>query len=168
MKLEDLECRENIDIEEYFRYFTQIKSEMEHPDWLGDLEKEDFKHLLESGSKSWTYFDHGKFVCSFMYIVAKKKGIEHLGLNYSEEICADAGPMFVSSEYRGKGLQFQMFQKLEEFCKNKNLKYILTTANPDNIYSSNNMLKAGYENVGFKLLSRGPRNIYVRKIEQMR
>ncbi len=57
-----------------------------------------------------------------------------------------------------------MLKKLEEYCKENSFKYILTTADPDNFYSSNNMIKAGYKKVGFKLLERGPRNIYVRNL----
>ena len=164
MKLDDLECRENIDIDEYYDYFLKTKNEMEKPDWLGDLKKDDFKYLISNGSKSWNFFYKGNFVCSYMYIVATQKGIKHLGLNYDEKECADCGPMFVKKEYRGNGLQFQMLKELEKYCIQNGFKYILTTANPDNIYSSNNMLKAGYKKVGFKLLERGPRNIYVRYI----
>lgn len=164
MKLDDLECRENIDIDEYYNYFIKTKNEMEKPDWLGDLEKDDFKYLISLGSKYWTYFYKGSFVCSYMYIVAKQKGIKKLGLDYNEKECADCGPMFVKKEYRGNGLQFQMLKKLEEYCKGNSFKYILTTADPDNLYSSNNMIKAGYKKVGFKLLERGPRNIYVRNL----
>ena len=164
MKLDDLECRENIDIDEYYEYFLKTKNEMENPDWLGDLEKEDFRYLINKGAKCWTYFDKDKFVCSYMYIVATKKGIMHLGLNYDEKDCADCGPMFVKKEYRGNGLQFQMLQNLEKYCKGNGVKYILTTANPDNYYSSNNMIKAGYKKMGFKMLERGPRNVYVRDI----
>lgn len=165
MKLDDLICKENIDVEEYYNYFINVKNEMENPDWLGDLEKEDFKYLISRGAKSWTYFYKDEFVCSFMHIVATKKAIEHLGLNYKDEECAECGPMFVKKEYRGNKLQAQMFKKLEDFCKQQGFKYILTTANPNNIYSSNNMAASGYEKVGFKLLERGPRNIYVRKID---
>lgn len=164
MKLDDLECRENIDIDEYYEYFLKTKSEMENPDWLGDLKKEDFKQLISQGSKIWTYFYKNSFVCSYMYIVATQKGINNLGLDYEEKECADCGPMFVKKEYRGNGLQLQMLKKLEDYCMKKGFRYILTTANPDNIYSSNNMVKAGYKRVGFKHLKRGPREIYVRYI----
>lgn len=166
MILDDLECRENIDIDEYYKYFLETKSKMEKPDWLGDLEKEDFKRLINQGSKSWTFFYNNSFVCSYMYIVATQKGIKNLGLDYNEEECADCGPMFVTEEYRGNGLQLQMLNRLEDYCTKKGFKYILTTANPDNIYSSSNMVKAGYKKVGFKYLKRGPREIYVRSIRK--
>lgn len=164
MKLEDFKCIENIDIDKYYNYFLKIKNEMEHPDWLGDLKKEDFEYFINNGSKSWTYFDNDKFVCSYMYLVETQNVINYLGLNYDAKECADCGPVFVAKEYRGNGLQYQMLQKLEEYCSSKDLKYILTTAEPDNIYSCNNFEKAGYEKVGFKILERGPRNIYVKKI----
>ena len=164
MNLIDLECKENIDIDEYYKYFIKIKSEMEHPDWLGDLEKDDFINMINDGAKIWTYYDNGSFVCSQMYITATKKGIERLGLDYEVNDCADCGPMFVEDEYRGNGLQFQMLQKLNDYCKSLNKKYILTTAHPDNFYSSNNMIKAGYKEVGAKELSRGPRIVYVKSL----
>lgn len=66
--------------------------------------------------------------------------------------------MFVEKEYRGNGFQFQMLGVLEKHCKE------ITTAEPNNVYSSSNMEKAGYENNGYKLLERGPRNIYVRTL----
>ncbi len=164
MKLDDLECKENIDIDEYYEYFIKVKNKMEHPDWLGDLEKDDFKYLISHGSKSWTYFYEGNFVCSYMYIVATKKGINNLGLDYSECECADCGPMFVNEEFRGHSLQFQMLKKLEKYCIEKGHTYILTTAHPENIYSSNNMIKAGYEKVGHKLLERGLRDVFVKNL----
>ena len=164
MTLNDLKCIENLDIDEYYDYFINIKNKMSHPDWLGDLEKDDFIKMINAGGKTWTYFDNDKFVCSQMYIVGTQKGIDHLGLNYKEEECADCGPMFVAEDYRGNGLQFQMLQKLEEYCKKMNKKYILTTAHPENVYSSNNMIKAGYKKVGSRVLGRGPRDIYVKEI----
>lgn len=164
MKLEDLKVCENIDVEEYFSYFMNAKSEMEHPDWLGDLKLEDFKNMINSGSKNWCFFDKDKFVCSYMYTIPTNNGLEHLGLNYKVEECADAGPMFVKKEYQGNGLQAQMFKYLEDYCKSLGLKYIVTTAHPDNIYSSNNMIKTGYVSVGFKKLERGDRNVYVREL----
>ena len=164
MELKEFTCRENIDIDEYYSYFIKIKNEMDHPEWLGDLEKDDFKFLLENGAKSWTYFDGENFVCSFMYIVATQNAIKHLGIDYAVEECAECGPMFVAKEFRGNGLQFQMFQMLEKYCKEHDFKYILTTAEPNNVYSSNNMEIAGYQKKGFRVLERGPRNIYVREI----
>ena len=166
--LDDLECKENINIDEYYEYFLKTKNEMKKPEWLGDLEKDDFINLISQGSKHWTYYYKGNFVCSYMYIVATQKGINHLGLDYDEKECADCGPMFVQKEYRGNGLQFQMLKKLEEYCIEKGFKYILTTADPENTYSSNNMIKAGYTKVGFKLLKRGPRDIYVRNVNDKR
>ena len=164
MKLCDLECKENMDIDEYYQNFINIKAEMNNPEWLGDLEKDDFIKMIDSGSKIWTYFDNSKMVCSCMYIIATQKGINRLGLDYDEKECADCGPMFVAKAYRGNGLQYQMLQKLNDYCMENQIKYILTTAHPDNIYSSNNMIKAGYVKVGSKQLSRGPRDVYVKII----
>lgn len=164
MKLDNFLCKENIDLDEYYNYFLEIKSGMDNPLWLGDLKKEDFKYLLSNGSKIWCFFDSDNFVCSFMYIKATVESIKSLGLNLSVDDCVECGPMFVRKEYRGNSLQYQMFKKLEDFSKENNFKYILTTANPDNYYSSDNMEKAGYKKVGYKVFSRGPRNIYVKEI----
>ena len=164
LQLDNFACRENIAVDEYCNYYFNVKNNMEHPEWLGDLTKEDFIYLMNNEAKSWTYFDGDKFVCSVMYIPATQKAIEHLGLKYDKKECAECGSMFVAKEYRGNSLQFQMFEILKKYCKERKFKYILTTAEPNNIYSSNNMEKAGYEKIGFKILERGPRNIYVQKL----
>ncbi len=51
MKLDDLECKENIDIDEYHDYFLNTKNEMEKLDWFGDLEKDDYNVSLRKISE---------------------------------------------------------------------------------------------------------------------
>lgn len=46
MKLDDLKCiDDNIDLDKYIEYREYVKSNMQHPEWLGDFTKEDLEKI---------------------------------------------------------------------------------------------------------------------------
>ena len=53
----------------------------------------------------------------------------------------------VEPEYQGYGLQYELFCQAEEIVKNKQMRYLMATVHPDNIYSFRNMEKLGMKAV---------------------
>ena len=49
----------------------------------------------------------------------------------------------VVPEYQGYGLQYELFCQSEAIVKNKQMRYLMATVHPDNIYSFRNMEKLG-------------------------
>ena len=84
-----------------------------------------------------------------------------MDLNYREVV--DYGPMFVNPKYVGNKLQYQMLQKIDKYSKMLGYKYAVGTIHPDNKYSINNLVKAGFELKGIRTFKRGVRNIYLKE-----
>lgn len=165
MKLEELICiNENIDLDKYIEFREYVKDNMTYPEWLGDFSKEDLKELLNNNSKVWIYYLGNEPVCSMMLIPVDIKNLSEFELDLDYSKVADYGPMFVNPKYVGKGLQYQMLQVLDEYCANKKYKYAASTIHPDNIYSINNLIKDGFKYKNTSNLTRGVRNIYLKKI----
>ena len=53
----------------------------------------------------------------------------------------------VVPEYQGYGLQYELFCQSEAIVKNKQMRYLMATVHPDNIYSFRNMEKLGMKAV---------------------
>ena len=100
-----------------------------------------------------------------MIIPSRQEDLNKFELNFNYKEVADYGPMFVSSKYRGNGLQYQMLQELDNYCINNNYKYVASTIHPDNIYSINNLLKDNFKYKCTKHFTRGPRNICFKKLK---
>ncbi len=167
MLLSDLTCiSDNINIDEYIAFRELVKKHMEHPDWLGDFSKEDIEMFLNNDSKIWIYYLNDEPVCSMMKIPSDTKSIEKFDLDLDYKEVVDYGPMFVNPKYQGNHLQYQMLKVMDEYVKSLGYKYAAGTVHPDNFYSYNNLLKDDFELKGTKTFSRGPRNIYVKKLEK--
>ena len=165
MKLDELLCiNDNINLDEYIEFRNIVKDNMEHPDWLGDFSKEDLVKLLDIGSKIWIYYLEGTPVCSMMSIPADQRSIDKFDLDLDYKEVVDYGPMFVNPKYVGNGLQYQMIQELDNYCREKGYKYAASTIHPDNTYSLNNIIKDNFEYKNTKEFSRGKRSIYLKKL----
>lgn len=165
MKLNDLNyVNDKIDVDKYIEYRENVKKEMKEPDWLGDFSKDDILYMLDNNSKIWMYFKDEEFICSMMLIPSTKKDLDKFGIDLDFNEVVDYGPMFVNSKYVGNSLQYQMLKELDEYSSNKGYKYAISTVHPNNIYSINNLIKDGFELVGYRIFTRGERNIYYKKL----
>lgn len=165
MKLKELFCiSENINVDEYIEFRECVKEKMIHSEWLGDFSKEDLVNLLNNNSKIWIYYLDKEPVCSMMLIPSDEKALSNFKLDLDYREVADYGPMFVNPKYVGNGLQYQMLQVLDEYCINNKYKYAASTIHPDNVYSINNLVKDGFECKNTKEFKRGIRNIYLKKL----
>lgn len=164
MNLESLKMVENINLDDYINERDLIKINMEYPEWLGDFEKEDLEYELKHGAKIWMFYDDDKFVCSMMIIPSTEKVLKKFDIDYEYTTVIDYGPMFVNPKYVGNGLQLQMLEYEDNYAKNNGYMFSLVTIHPENKYSINNILKDGFEYRCQKELSRGIRNIYIKKL----
>lgn len=160
IRLEELERKENFEIDKYIEFREKVKKNMEHPEWLGDFTKEDLEKLIEDGNKIYVFYKDDIEVCSTMIIKASEKDILKFGLDIDYKKTMDYGPTFVSDEYRGNNLQLQMTKYLDNYLVENGYKYAVTTIHPDNIFSIRNVLKDDFKKVGSKEFKRGPREIY--------
>ena len=165
MRLTELKCiDENINLDEYISFRENVKTHMEHPEWLGDFTKEDLTFLLNNDSKIWIYYLKDEPICSMMTIPSRDKDLKkfEIDLNYKEVI--DYGPIFVNFNYVGNGLQYQMIKFIDNYSKKKGYKYAIVTIHPDNLYCINNFLKDEFMLINTKEFTRGIRNIYIKKL----
>ena len=167
LRLNNFHCiNENINLDKYLEFRELVKRHMEFPEWLGDLSKEDFIHLLKKGAKIWIYYFNEEPICSMMVIPLDKEEFLSFGVNVKYDMAIDYGPIFVNPKYFGNGLQYQMLQVLDQYCLANNYKYVVCTIHPNNIYSKNNLIKNDFIYISTKNFKRGIRNIYFKKLSK--
>lgn len=165
MDLNDLKCIcDNVNLDEYLEFRELVKENMNNPEWLGDLTKEDLNYMLNNGSKIWIYYLKNELICSMMIIPIEEEMITLCNLNIDKEKVIDYGPMMVNPKYVGYGLQYKMLQKLNDYCIKKGYRYVLGTIHPDNIYSIRNLEKDNFKMIVRKEFKRGLRNIYYKEL----
>lgn len=154
--LDNLKCIcNNVDLDDYLSLYKYVRDNMEHLEWLGTFEREEIVEILNVGGKIWLYYDNEKLVCSMFYIPSNQNTLIKHNISYSENEVGALGPIMVSPDYIGHGLQRQMMDLLDEYCKSIGKKYIFTKACSANEYSLNNMLYNGYVVVHEYLNERG-------------
>ena len=165
INLEDLkEKSENIDINEYLKFYKYVRDNMQHPEWLSEFNMEELVYILDHDGKIFNYYNNDILVSSIMYIPSNNKSLRKHNIKYDEEIVGSCGPVLVNPKYVGNGLQLKMMIMLDEYSKSLNKKYMFTKAHPDNIYSIKNILKDGYEFIEDYMSSDGPKRCYIKKL----
>lgn len=165
--LDEFRCvSENIDLDYYIEFRESVRSRMERPEWLGEIPKEGLEEMLSIGGKIWMYYKGDIPVCTWMFIPAGEDAKEDLEIeDIDYNLMGDIGPVFVNFDYLGHGLMYQMLIKFDEYLKSIGYKYVMTTVHPDNVFSSNNMVKNGMKKVSQKVFKRGPRDIYFKELD---
>ncbi len=165
MKLDDLICiNENIDLDKYIEFREEVKSHMEHPEWLGNFTKEELEELLKRDSKIWVYYLNDEPICSMMIIPAREKDIKKFELDIDYNKTIDYGPIFVSFNHLGYKLQLQMLKEEDRYSKKLGYNYAVSTIHPDNNYSIVNFIKDDFKLMSTKEFKRGIRNIYYKEL----
>lgn len=145
MKLNNLICiSSNVSLTDYLNLYKYVRDNMLHPEWLGTFTKEEIIDILNHDGKIWLYYDKTTPVCSMFYIPANNKSLKKHNILSDETVTASLGPIMVSPDYLGNGLQNQMLKVFDEYCLSINKKYIFTKVHKDNIYCINNLEKNKY------------------------
>lgn len=156
----------NLDeIDEYICLYNLVKSNMKHPEWLGDFSKDDYIRMLNNNSKLYIWKYNDKIIAAGMIIPARQKDLDKFfssNLNYEEVI--DFGPELVHPNYVGNGLQNERLKHLQRQSKKLNYKYAISTIHPDNVYSIHNFSKNDFEQIGIIHLNRGIRGIFFKRL----
>ena len=127
MELKNFNCvSKNHNIDEYLEFYNEVRNNMEHPEWLGTFTKEEIEKLLSIGGKLFNYYDDNVLVCSFFYLPCSNKSLQKHNINYDETIVGSCGPIMVNKKYIGNGLQSQMIEELDNYCRSINKKYCYT------------------------------------------
>ena len=153
-----------VDILPYCKFIKDVKSTMEHPEWLGEFTPDEITDLLGKGSHLYFYEYEGDIVGSSFIIPAREKDIIKFGLDFDYQVTMDYGPEAVADIARGNGIQLLILHDMDEICQALGLRHCVTTVHPDNIFCIKNMEKHGFQYVSTKDFSRGTRNIYVKDI----
>lgn len=156
----------NLDeIDEYICLYNLVKSNMGHPEWLGDFSKDDYIRMLNNNSKLYIWKYSNKIIAAGMIIPARQKDLDKFFLSnllYKEVI--DFGPELVHPDFVGNGLQNEIIKYLQKQSKDLNYKYAISTIHPDNVYSMRNFSKNDFEQVGIVHLKRGIRCILKKRL----
>lgn len=164
--LKNYKCvSDNVNLNDYLKLYKYVRDNMEHPEWLGTFMKEEIEEILHAGGKIWLYYDYENLVCSMFYIPIKNKTLLKHNLNIDEKLVGSLGPIMVSPDYLGQGLQREMMNTLEKYCNSINKKYIFTKLCTDNIYSLNNVLKSNYKVVDEYVNERGSNTTLIKEIK---
>lgn len=146
MRLNELkEVSSNVNLDEYLELYNYVRDNMKHPEWLGTFTKNDIIEILGIGGKIWMYYDGDIPVCSVFYIPTSNKSLRKHNVEYDEKDTGSLGPIMVSKEYVGNGLQSAMLEALDKYVESIGKTHMFTKAHSDNIYSIRNILKNGYK-----------------------
>ena len=165
MRLDNLTCiSNNVNLDDYLNLYQYVLDNMEHPEWLGTFTREEIIDILKNDGKIWLFYYNNEKVCSMFYIPSNNKSLIKHNINYDENETGSLGPIMVSPEYIGHGLQSQMMYMFNEYCKSIGKKYIFTKVCKDNIYSVRNIEKDGYILTDRYINERGENNAYIKCI----
>ncbi len=166
MKLSNLVCiSENVDIDEYLKLYKYVRDNMEHPEWLGTFTKDEIIEILNNGGKIWLYKKDDKLVCSMFYMPVSNESLRKHNVMYESVDTGALGPIMVSPDYLGNGLQLQMMTEFNNYCVNNGKKYIYTKAHSDNIYCIRNLIKDGFVLVDEYKSDRGMNSAFIKECE---
>ena len=165
--LENYKCEsKKVNLDDYLKLYKCVRDNMIHPEWLGTFTKEEIEEILSNEGKIWLYYDNENPVCSMFYIPIKMKTLLKHNVNLDENLVGSLGPIMVSPDYVGHGLQREMMDLLDNYCRSINKKYIFTKVCTDNIYSLNNMLKNNFKVVDEYLNERGKNTALIKELKE--
>lgn len=167
MNLESLKCvNENVNLHDYLKLYKYVLDNMEHPEWLGTFEESEIIEILANDGKIWLYYHpvSNDLVCSVFYIPPSNKALRKHNIETDETETGSLGPIMVSPDYVGNGLQLQMMKVFNDYVKSINKKYIFTKVHRDNIYSLSNIEKDGYILTHEYENERGPMAAYLKTL----
>lgn len=165
--LDELKCEtENINIDKYMGFVEEVRQDMQFPEWIVDIDKEEIEKLIENKTKFWLYSLNERLICSMMLLPTTKEMLEEHGLIFFEEDVANYGQMFVHPNYTGNHLQLQMLKELDKYSMENGFKFGLCRVHPDNVYAIDNIEKDGFVVKKRKTLNIGLRDIYLKEYKK--
>ena len=124
---------------------------MEHQDWFVADGKEFLeRHLEAEGMILKAVEEQSGEIAGFLIIRFPGMAEDNLGRDLEMDLetllkVAHMESAAVVNRYRGNGLQGDMMQRAEEIAREKGYVWLMGTVHPDNSFSRNHFLKAGYQ-----------------------
>jgi hypothetical protein len=108
-------------------------------------------------------FADGGLVAFSIYKIPDAEEAAEYGLSNAANICNTAiqHGVMVAAAYRGNSLQIILLNRLRAQALADGKKYIFATVHPENVYSRDNLIKAGFRFQSTKRLSYGLRDLFL-------
>lgn len=131
-----------------------VHKQLEEPSWFVPDDAAVIRNLLcsEKGL-AWKAVEAETGTCAGMLLVFfPGTSEENLGndaglLEEEKKMAAHIESVAILPEFRGNGLQAQMMRLAEEEVRKRGYRYLLCTVHPENRFSRNNMVKAGFSSI---------------------
>lgn len=147
---------DDLDMIMNFQYL--IINNMANKEYFCPLLKEEFKDALDNGVISLLWDDDILVGLAVLNCKPKIEIIEEYCLSDVNDI-GILDSVMIKDEYRGSKLQQQLINCLDSVIEKFNLKGVVATVHPDNIWSYNNLIACNYENIHKVIIHGGERFI---------
>ena len=162
---ETLKCvSDNVNLDDYYELYNNVRKNMKHPEWLGLIPIDEAKKILLNGGKIWLYYKNNDKVCSMFYIPSNEKTLRKHHIETKATETGSLGPIMVNPKYIGNGFMNSMMKVFDEYNKEIGNKYIFTKVARDNIYSIRNLEKNNYILCDTYENERGLNNAYLKNL----
>ena len=148
------------DLKEIINFQSNIINEMERKDFFTPLTKEEFVYPLENNGVVYMLFDKDLMIGLFILTINPPQEIIKEYKLYDNTDVAILDSVMIDKNYRGSGLQRQGMEIIYNAAKKLNVKKIVATVHPENIYSSRNFDNSGYKVINEITIHGGKRLIY--------
>lgn len=150
---------------------SEIYNFLDKKNFYYNTPKEEFINIINNIGKVIGCISEDDELIAIGVYAAYKLNEENYGYDFDfneEDILQTANleSTIVLPKYRGNGLQRKLINILEQYALKENIKYIGATADPDNIYSVNNIKSMGFEIVKEKEKYGGLRRYIFKKVIQ--
>ena len=135
----------------------EVINDMENKEFFAPLTKKEFTDPIQNGFVGILYFNN-KMIGLFVLTIPYKEVIDEYQLEDNNDV-GIFDSIMIKNEYRGSKLQQQSLDYAEMIAKTLNLKRIVATVHPDNVWSLNNFLDKDYKIINKKNIHGGARYI---------
>lgn len=148
------------DLREITNFQDDVINNMERKDFFTPLTKEEIVYPLENNGTIYMLFDKEIMIGLFILTINPPQEIIEEYKLYDNADVAILDSIMIDKNYRGFGLQCQGMKIIYNDAKKLNVKKIVATVHPENIYSSRNFDILGYKAINEITIHGGKRLIY--------
>lgn len=148
------------DLKEIENFQSNVINDMERKDFFTPLTKKEIVYPLENNGVVYMLFDKETMIGLFILTINPPQEIIEEYKLYDNTDVAILDSIMIDKNYRGSGLQRQGMEFIYNETKKLNVKKIVATVHPENIYSSRNFDSLGYKVINEITIHGGKRLIY--------
>lgn len=148
------------DLKKIINFQSNVIDDMERKDFFTPLTKEEIVYPLENNGIVYILFDKDLMVGLFILTINPPQEIIEEYKLYDNTDVSIFDSIMIDKNYQGSGLQRQGMEIIYNEAKKLNVKKIVATVHPENIYSSRNFDSLGYKVINEITIHGGKRLIY--------